>query len=584
MATLEQAQSANKHTARRTSLATTLALTLFAFTLIPMGLIAGASYLRARTLLREQVLSQMQLQLTAEVKQTDLAIKTKEIRLDRLVRSPNFASQMEIALHSNPQSSEFEALRDDFTHQVRALNPESGKATFNQYFLMRPDGNIRLSSNQAWENLSLKDSPFFETLNSADHQSFALYDFAPLYPGQLILVTVSQYQSSTGSYIGTLVGVTEPQSMQDILVGLTGTTPNSNAYFVTQNGTFIGIDPYTSQLATFQPSASQSTGLKSALDMMMHQTEIVPQPLEFNTTSNEPVIAQSTWVQSMEAGAVLEIKQNQVFGQLNSLIPFTIALFIFALLAMAAFLWVGTQRVFRPLVSLAGITQRFSEGNFDQRAEVKSQDEIGLLANSFNKMAEELSGMYRSLEEKVEERTRQIRTAAEVAQRITSTTDLDELLNRTVELIVEQFKFYQASIFLLDRGGKLAILRASYGPAAKEMLGRGHRLEVGSASIMGWVSANNQPRIASDVAEDPIHLRNELLPETRSEAGIPISVNNLVLGALDVQSTEANTFGPEVIVTLQTLASQLAVAIQNVGLVASTEVNFQELERLYRAS
>ncbi|MGE5073588.1 MAG: GAF domain-containing protein, partial [Anaerolineae bacterium] len=237
-----------------------------------------------------------------------------------------------------------------------------------------------------------------------------------------------------------------------------------------------------------------------------------------------------------------------------------------------------------PLAQLAQITNRFAAGDFTQRAEAQSRDEIGMLAQSFNQMAEELSTLYRSLEQKVDERTRQIHTAAEVAQRITSTAKLDELLNRTVQLIVDQFAFYQASIFMIDQRGRYAVLQAAHGPAAREMLSRGHRLEVGSASIIGWVTANRQPRVASDVSADPIHFKNELLPHTRSEVGIPIMVGNLVLGALDVQSVNPDAFGPDTVVMLQLIASQIAVAIQNVGLVQSTQVNFQDLERLQRAS
>ena len=206
------------------------------------------------------------------------------------------------------------------------------------------------------------------------------------------------------------------------------------------------------------------------------------------------------------------------------------------------------------------------------------------LADSFNHMAEELTGLYRSLEQKVEERTRQIRTAAEVAQRATSSTNLDELLNRTVELIVEQFGFYHAAIYLVDRAGKYAALRSACSPAAHALLESGYQLEIGSTSIIGWVSANNQPRIASDITEDPIHMENKLLPETRSEAGVPISIGGTVLGALDVQSTQPGAFGPDTIVMLQTLASQIAVAIHNATLTELVQVNIHELERLYRSS
>src|SRR5574341_698733 len=570
-------QSASIKTPRsRASLAGSLVRTLLVFTFIPLLLMAGAAYFRARALLRGQVVNQMQTQLTSQIDQANVIVKTKEIRLDRVVRTQNFANDIDTALHVAPQSEEFKMAREE-------LAREANKATFSQYFLMKPDSTILIASNSGWEGVSLGNASYYQALNESDRQSFTLYDIPSLYPGQLVLVTVAQYPAAGGSRLGTFVGITESQSLQEILQSLTSINPSANAYFVTQSGVYIGTDPYTSQLTAFQPSDSQNAGLGRVLDEMMSDALGAPRSLEFNARDGQPVLAQAKWLTFMKTGVVLELPQRQVVGQLNTLIPFTIAIFLISLLAMAGVIWLGTNRVFRPLVSLAEITQRYSEGDFGQRAEVRSQDEIGLLATSFNRMAEDLNELYRSLEQKVEERTRQIRTAAEVAQRITSTSNLDELLNRTVQLIVEQFSFYQASIFMLDRSAKFALLHASYGPAAKEMLARGHRLEIGSASIIGWVSANNQPRIASDVAEDPIHLKNELLPETRSEAGIPISVGNLVLGALDVQSAQAGAFGPETIVMLQTLASQLAVAIQNVGLVESTQVNFQELERLYRA-
>ncbi len=184
--------------------------------------------------------------------------------------------------------------------------------------------------------------------------------------------------------------------------------------------------------------------------------------------------------------------------------------------------------------------------------------------------------------QRAEELARQIRTVAEIAQRATSSTNLDELFNRTTELIVQQFGFYHAAVYLIDRAGKYAVLRAACSPAGRELLESRHQLEVGSTSIIGWVSANNQLRIVSDTTKDPIHMENTLLPQTRSEAGIPISAGGLVLGTLEVQSTQINAFGPDAIVTLQTLASQIAVAAQNVSLTESVQIDIHELERLYR--
>lgn len=276
--------------------------------------------------------------------------------------------------------------------------------------------------------------------------------------------------------------------------------------------------------------------------------------------------------------------EADAIAQINTLTTFTLVIFLLiCAVFFVLFTW-GLRQFTRPLQSLTDVVRKFAEGDWNQRAEIYSEDEVGLLANSFNHMAEQLGNAYQSLEKKVDERARQIRTAAEVAQSVTSNSNLDEMLNKTSELLVNEFGFYQASVYIVERGGKYVDFRTGTGPASKELLNKKYRLEVGSASIIGWVSAKNKVRIAANVSEDQLYLKNDLLPETNSEACVPIALGDLVLGVLDVQSTQLNEFSADTIVMLQTLASQIATAIQTTGLIESSQVNFQEVERLYRSS
>ncbi len=565
-------------------LARSLVRTLLIFTFIPLIIMAGAAYFRSRTLLREQVVGQMQAQLDNQLSQLDTTVKTKEIRLDRLARGASRAADIEAALRAGPASIEFAQLREQLAAQLRATDAVTGRATFSQFFFAANDGSIRLASRSEWQSMSLRESFFYPDLAVAQRQSFLVYDLAPLYPKQLALATVTKVTATDGEQLGILVGITEAPDLQATLTDLAALNKDSSAMYLTEAGTLVGIDPYTDQLAEISLPEAPRAILNAASQRSKEEAAGLAQSVDFTDPAGQASFGQVKWLDSIQGGVIYDLPQQTVFGPLNSLIPFTVALFVGTLAAMGIVLSLGARRVFAPLVQLAEITRRFAAGDFSQRAEARSKDEIGMLAQSFNRMAEELSGLYRSLEQKVEERTRQIHTAAEVAQRITSTTRLDELLNRTAQLLVEQFNFYQANIFMVDQRGRYAVLQAAYGPAAREMLARSHRLEVGSNSIMGWVTANRKPRVASDVTEDPIHLRNELLPETRSEVGIPITIGNLVLGAMDVQSTQPGAFGPDTIVMLQLIASQIAVAIQNVGLVQSTQVNFADLERLQRSS
>jgi len=243
-----------------------------------------------------------------------------------------------------------------------------------------------------------------------------------------------------------------------------------------------------------------------------------------------------------------------------------------------------SRRLVGPLGELANSVRNFADGDWMERSAIQRTDEIGLLAVSFNKMADEITSRYRSLTYQVEERTRQIRTASEVALIATTANSLDELLKTTVDLLVERFGYYHTSIFLIDELGESVVLKEATGPAGEELKKQGYRLAVGSQSIIGWVSAHNQPRVSSNVGEDPFYLRDELLPETRSEVGIPISVGKRVLGVLDVQSHETHAFDLDTITVLQTLARQIAAALQNVSLLESTQTNLYETSLLYRAS
>jgi GAF domain-containing protein/HAMP domain-containing protein len=568
----------------RGSLTRSLIQTLLLLTFIPLFLMAGAAYLRAQTLLREQALFQMKNLLTSQVSELRAEFKAKSIRLDRLVRRTDFSSLLERATHANRKSPDFLSLRDEILRELRGLNVEEAEPAFSQFLVTDSTGSIEIASKAEWEGTSLTQTAIAEILKSGKPGVTALYDFSPLYPDQIVLLTIQPYKTPGGSLLGTVIGISEAPNLLAILQPIPSVqNSTTNSYYFVPPSTFVKADPYTRELFPFTPTPSQQAQLTAAFDSLITGQDSQPS-LEFLNPEGKEAIAQAQWIPEINAGIVLEIDKSIIFGQLNSLVPFTLALLGISLIGTTLAIYVGANRVIRPILTLTQITRRFAEGNLDERAEIPNNNEIGFLAYSFNRMAEELSNLYRSLEQKVEERTRQIRTAAEIAQGITAAPQLEDLLNNTTRLIVERFGYYYAQIFLVDPSGKYAVLKAAYGPPAKDFLSQNYRLEVGPTSIIGWVATNNTPRVALDVSEDTVHLSHELLRETRSEVGVPITSAGHVFGVLDVQSVEAHAFDAETVTVLQTIANQIAAAIQNTSLVEATQINFQELERLYRAS
>jgi GAF domain-containing protein len=218
-------------------------------------------------------------------------------------------------------------------------------------------------------------------------------------------------------------------------------------------------------------------------------------------------------------------------------------------------------------LTLRSLTGALDHARYDERALAESNRELEVNRDELQARTEAL-----------ERRTLQLRAAVEVTHDITAARELDDLLNRAVNLIRERFGFYHAGIFLVDERGEYAVLRTATGEAGRRMLAQGHRLKVGETGIVGNVTATGEPRIALDVGTDAVHFKNPLLPETRSEMALPLRIGMQVIGALDVQSREAAAFDEDDIAILQTMADELAVAIQNAQLLSQMQQTVRELE------
>jgi GAF domain-containing protein len=189
-----------------------------------------------------------------------------------------------------------------------------------------------------------------------------------------------------------------------------------------------------------------------------------------------------------------------------------------------------------------------------------------------------------SLELQVEARTAQLEASADVGRAVASILDPDQLLRQVVNLITDRFGFYYAAVFTLDEAGKWAVLHAATGEAGRELLNRGHRLEVGGRSMVGYVTAQRKPRVALDVGEEAVRFNNPLLPNTRSEIALPLAVGERVLGALDVQSVQEAAFDDTSAAVLQSMADQVAIALNNAAQYSESQTNVTALNNLLEMS
>ncbi len=233
----------------------------------------------------------------------------------------------------------------------------------------------------------------------------------------------------------------------------------------------------------------------------------------------------------------------------------------------------------QPLQELNAVVRAVNDGNYTMPISmVYRNDDIGVLARTIANTREQVQRLLSDLQERIAARVRDLQATQEVSRFAANQREPQALMDKVVDLIVNVFpNIYHAQIFMLDDDGQFAVLRASTGEAGRNLLARGHRLQVGSQSVIGRCTDEARVVIARDTLESDVHRKNEFLLETRAELAIPLKIGDRIIGALDVQSKLRDSFNEEQVNILQTMADQIAIAIENTRLYQESLRRLEEL-------
>ncbi len=476
-------------------------------------------------------------------------------------------------LTSNPESAitkiDIEFLRSYLNRIQRQASEE--------FLLINANGKVIISTNPNNQGLDVSSLTLLEQAKQS--LPFAIEENFPGTRSQYSIFALNPI-ASQNRFVGALVFRTDFDLISDITLIAPGTSQTLETYLVSQ----------------LERNIAPTTAIRQAIDEI--DTYPVQQVFRFGISrgsgtylnyEEKEVFGHYIWIPELRSILISEIEQQEVLGGITNSLPIYLSIGALMILLVFVTVFLTSQTISLPIQDFAQKAAALAGGELSIRIASDRQDEIGALAVSFNQMAGELETLVRTLETKVEERTQDLqkqanylRIAAEVARDATTSQDINELLNRSAQLILDRFNFYHTGIFLIDTDREYAILRASPTEAGRKMLEQGHRLRLGQVGLVGYVAATGTPRIALDTGQDTTYFNNPLLPNTRSEVAIPLKIEDQVIGVLDVQSTQPEAFTQDDVATLQVMADQLALAIQRVELVSSLQRNLLELENTYK--
>ncbi|MBA3531638.1 MAG: response regulator [Ardenticatenales bacterium] len=231
--------------------------------------------------------------------------------------------------------------------------------------------------------------------------------------------------------------------------------------------------------------------------------------------------------------------------------------------------WLLGRRLMMPIGELLDGASRVAAGQFDEPVPAQSQDELGLLADSFNTMQTGLRTSRQQLEHyahNMEERVDQLNLINLVGRYATSLLAQEDFLPTIAELIRTAFDYYAVMIVLVDKEHDIVALRAAATEEDVDLMEGGLFIPLSTQSIVGTVASMGEPLVVSDVTTDSRYRPEKRLPLTRSELALPLRIGKEVLGVLDLESKHLNAFKRDDVRVLQTLADQIAVAIHNANL------------------
>ena len=470
-----------------------------------------------------------------------------------------------------PSSEQRDTLHRQVIDLLNMVRLQTGR--YEELFVIDREGTVIASTDPAHEGQSRRNQAYF-------NEGFRAPFLQPLYysttESRTYLYVSQPIFDEHGQPLGVLAGSASMDRLYEAVSFKGGLGETEESYLVGRSQTLL--TPTRDGKVNVWVA---SKGIERAVSGQTRAAGL------FDNYESTPVVGAYHWLPALESVLVVEQQQIEAFGAILITLVMAAGAGLLGLLgAVLASVYV-TRAIARPLANLAETAIQVAAGDLGRVARVEREDEIGTVATAFNAMTTQLHGFIGKLEQRVTERTRQLErrsqylsASAQVGRTAATFLEVDTLVDQVVDLIREQFGLYYVGLFMVDDSREWAVLRAGTGKAGQAMLARDHRHRIGEGMV-GWSIAHSEPRIALDVGKDTVHSSPPELPDTRSEAALPLRSRGQVLGALSVQHTEPGAFDSDTVIVLQTMADQVAVALDNARLFDDRQQALLAIQRAY---
>ncbi len=348
------------------------------------------------------------------------------------------------------------------------------------------------------------------------------------------------------------------------------------AYLVDENGNLIAHKDAT--LVLKRMNLGQVDGVKKFL---RNPKRADSTPADEGTgLTGSPVLVTYAPVPELGWSVILEEPLDAALANVEILKRSALVFLIVGLLVGAAIIAWVSQKITRPIQALRQDVATIGAGNLEHRADIKTKDEIEELAAEFNKMTDALQNSYATLEQKVDQRTKEISALYGVTTAVNQSLSLKHILDAVIGKIAEIFHFESTRVYLFNDEMNELVLGASFeGELGQSAATRTFKPGEG---IVGRVAESGEPMIFEDTRTDP---RYAALSATKTKYSIkqsffavfPIKTQSRVFGAILFNARSPRKLTDDETRLLTSMSEQLAVAVEKARLFRQSENRSQQL-------
>jgi signal transduction histidine kinase/ActR/RegA family two-component response regulator len=528
------------------------------------------AYVRARSTLQASVYARL-----------DAAVQQKQGAVDSWVddqrRNVVFVGQLFGSTQSSgdPQLKKLseKLLSPDTPPATRRRAHDSALAVLNgvvsqtadaeEYRILDQNGVVRLSTTQSDEGRAQGREKYFQDASSG------VTVVEPVAQSSLskepTITIATPLFDQDGQEIGELAADLSLERLDELVLQATGLGSSGQMYLVGPRHRFIGQRLATGPYAGAVHSTAIDRGLRQQTGHAL-----------YTDYRGSPVIGSYEWLPGTGTALVAEMSQRSAFAPARRL-GLTIGgfgLIVVGLLGLGTYLL--SRRIARPVLAITETATAVTAGDLTREAPVTTKDEVGTLALAFNTMTSQLRETLEGLEQRVAERTEELRiqnaelgalheTTLGVMHRLDLEDLLHELLTRACELLGAGHGYF----YLRDAEGEELVSRVATGVFVDEL---GVRMRRGEG-LAGRVWQSGKPVVIDDYDTWDGRVASFPMGRIRTLVGVPISSGPELIGALGVARDRADErpFTEDEVERLQRFAQLASIALDNARLFAAAQ-------------